>query len=210
MSVLSSLLGRRPSGERPDLAAWLEGASPALVVDGGGAPAIQGAAVLRHETSGGAGLPFHERDPRRLPAADGSLRALVLADVFGEVLDAAPVLDEAKRVLGEGALLLVAQSVAPEDYEQRAIWNAVARMRDARRTWSASARQLEAVLSGAKLERLRDASWEETEDAASGEREDARALVAALLADAAARGAKDVVRDGRFVVSRRAWLFRRP
>ena len=209
MKVLESLLGRRPSRERPDLAAWLAGVSPVLVVDGDGSGAsFPGARVLRHETSGAPGLPCHFPDPRRLPAADGEFRAVVLAGVLDEVIDAGAAIDDACRAVAKGGLLLVSQQVSPEDFEQRAIWNAIAGMREARHTSTPSPRQYAAMVSGLRMEVVREAAWEE-EEAPATLRPGMSERVAAMLAAAAARGAKDVVRDGAFVVARRASLLRR-
>jgi SAM-dependent methyltransferase len=210
VNVLASLLGRRPSRERPDLAAWLGGVVPVLVVDGDGSgAAFPGARVLRHETSGGPGLPFHFPDPRRLPFADGEFRAVVLAGVIDEVIDAGAAIDEACRVLAKGGLLLVVQTVAPEDFEERAIWNAIAGMREARHTSTPSGRQFAAMVSGLRMEVVREAAWEEDADSSATQRPGVADQLALMLAAAAARGATGVVRDGALVVARRASLLRR-
>jgi SAM-dependent methyltransferase len=210
VTVFASILGRRPSRERPDLAAWLAGISPVLVVDGDGSGAeFPGARVLRHETSGAPGLPFHFPDPRRLPVADGAFRAVVLAGVIDEVIDTGAAIDDACRAVAKGGLLLVSQQVAPEDFEQRAIWNAIAGMREARHTSTPSPRQYAAMISGLKLEVVREAAWEEDADAPAMLRPGMSERLAAILAAAAARGAKDVVRDGAIVAARRASLLRR-
>ena len=210
MNVFASLLGRRPSRERPDLAAWLGDASPVLVIDGDGSgPAFPGARVLRHETSGAPGLPFHFPDARRLPFAAGEFRAVVLAGVIDEVIDAGAAIDEARRVIAKGGLLLVEQTVAPEDFEDRAIWNAIAGMRDARHASTPSGRQFAAMISGLMMEVVREASWEEDADPSATLRPGVADRLARMLAAAAARGATDVVRDGALVVTRRASLLRR-
>jgi hypothetical protein len=210
VNVLASLLGRRPSRERPDLAAWLDGASPVLVVDGDGSGAdFPGARVLRHETNGAPGLPFHFPDARRLSFRDGEFRAVVLAGVVDEVIDAGAAFDEACRVTAKGGVVLVEQAVAPEDFEERAIWNAIAGMRDPRHTSTPSARQLAAMVAGLRMEVLREASWEDEADAAATLRPDVADRLAAMVAAAAARGAAAVVRDGALVVPRRASLLRR-
>lgn len=210
MNVLSSLLGRRPSRERPDLAAWIADASPALVVDGDGSGAsYPGAHVLVHATHGVPGLPFHFPDPRRLPFAAGEFKAVVLADVMDQVIDTGAALDEARRVLAKGGLLLVAQTIAPEDFEERAIWNAVAGMRDRRHTTTPSPRQFAAMISGLEMETVKDAAWEETCAATAKSRPDCAERLALLVAAAAARGAQGVVRDGALVLARRASLLRR-
>ncbi len=211
--MLDSLLGRRPSSERPDLAAWLLGASPVLVVgeDGPGAPSMPfpGAQVLRHETSGGPGLPFHDRDPRRLPVRDGEFRAVVLVDVLDKLLDVGFAFDDARRAVAGGGFLLVVQTVSPEDFEQRANWNAVARMRDPRQTWTPSGRQFAALSNGLGMDRVRDAAWEETADPLAASRPGTSAQLALLVAAVAARGATGVIRDGMLVLERRAVLLRR-
>lgn len=213
MSVLGSLLGRRPSRERPDLAAWISGASPVLVVEAGAPGAsgatFPGARVLRHETSGGPGLPFHERDPRRLPAGEGEFRAVVLVDVVDKVLDVGFALDDARRAVARGGFLLLVQTVSPEDFVERALWNAVARMRDARLTWTPSGKQFAALASGLGMDRVREAEWEETADPAATLRPGTARELALLLDAAAAREATTVVRDGKLVLERRAVLLRR-
>lgn len=211
--MFDSLLGRRPSRERPDLAAWIPGASPVLVVDGDG-PGTQGAPfpgarVLRHETSGAPGLPFHERDPRRLPAREGEFRAVVLVDVLDKLIDVGFALDDARRAVAGGGFLLLVQTVSPEDFEQRAVWNAVARMRDPRQTWTPSGKQFAALTSGLGMDRVREAAWEETADPSATLRPETAAALALMLRAAAARGATDVVRDGPLVLDRRAMLLRR-
>jgi SAM-dependent methyltransferase len=214
VNVLRSLLGRRPARDRPDLAAWIANARRVLVVDGTGpgAPplgrAFASARVLRHETSGTPGLPFHDRDPRRLPFADASFDAVVLADVLDKVLDAGTALDEALRMLAPAGALLLAQVVAPEEFEARAAWNALARMRDARHAWTPSARQLAAQVSGLRLAAERDASWDEDVDVSATLRPEASAELA-LLCAAAEQRHDGVVRDGELVAQRRAWLLTR-
>jgi SAM-dependent methyltransferase len=208
---LRSLLGRRPARERPGLAAWIANARRVLVVDGTGpgAPPLAGsfasATVLRHETSGAPGLPFHDRDARRLPCADASFDTVVVADVLDKVLDGGTALDEALRVLAPAGALLFTQVVAPEEFEARAVWNALARMRDARHAWTLSARQLAAQVSALRLAAERDSSWEEDVDVSATARPEASAELA-LLAAAAATRHDDVVRDGALVAQRRAWL----
>jgi SAM-dependent methyltransferase len=207
--VLGSLFGKKPARGRPELAAWIADASPALVVDGGAwAATFSGARALRHETSGAPGLPFFDRDPRRLPAKDAEFAAVVLGDVLDEVIDVGFAVDEARRVLAPGGRLLIVQRVAPDDFEQRAVWNAVAVMRDARHTWTPSARQLAAIVSGVKMTLEREAEWEEDVDLLETTRPDMAARLALMRDAAAARGATDVVRDGRLVVARRAVLLR--
>ena len=210
MSVFSSLLGRRPSRERPDLAAWVADRSPVLVIDGDGSGAsYSGARVVRHEVAGVQGLPFHFPDKRRLPARDAEFGAVVLADVLSKVIDVGAALDEVRRVAQRDGLVLVAQSVAPEDFEQRAIWNAIAKMRDARHASAPSARQLAAMLSGAGMPIVREAAWEATTDGAATSRPDAAQPLVRMFTAAAARGAKDVVEGGALVIAWRAYLLRR-
>ena len=210
MSVFDSILGRRPSRERPDLAAWLGGASPVLVMDGDGScAALQAARVLRHETAGGPGLPFHYPDPRRLPARDGEFAAVVLAGVLDQVIDAGSAIDEARRVIDRGGLLLIVQSVAPDDFEQRAIWNAIARMREPRHASTCSGRQFAALVSGCGMEVLREAAWEESADPTQTSRPETARHLALMVGAAVAHGAAEVVREGVLVVSRRASLLRR-
>lgn len=209
MSVLASVFAKRPSRERPDLASWIAGVSPALVVDGDAwAATFPAAHVLRHETFGAAGLPFFDRDPRRLPAKDGEFAAVVLADVLDEVIDVGFALDEAKRVLAPNGVLLLVQRVAPEDVERRAIWNAVQQMREPRHTWTPSPRQLAAIVSGLRRDTVRDAEWEESLDPRETSRPESASALALMVEAAAARGAEDVARDGRLVVARRAFLLR--
>ena len=214
MNVIRSLLGKRPARERPDLAEWIAGRRRVLVVDGSGpgAPPIAetfpSATLLRHETSGAPGMPFHDRDKRRLPFADKSFDAIVLADVLDKVLDVGTALDDAVRVLAADGALLIAQVAAPEEFEARAAWNAIARMRDARHAWTPSARQLAAQVSSLRMQTQRDASWEEDADVSATARPDASAELA-LLAAAASVRQEGVVRDGALLCARRAWLLAR-
>jgi hypothetical protein len=216
--VFGALLGRRPSRERPDLESWIAGASPTLVVDGSG-PGLESAETmfpgrpsLRHETSGGRGLPFHFPDQRRLapPGDEVSLHgAIALVDVLDKVIDVGPAVDDAVRLLTADGVLVVVQSVAPDDFEQRAVWNAVARLRDPRQTWTPSARQFATIASGLGLRPDREATWSESVDAATTLRPELATQLASLVADADARSATEVVRDGAFHVVRRAVLLRR-
>lgn len=214
MNVLKTLLGRRPSRERPDLAAWIAGARRVLVVDGSGPGAapigesFASATVLRHETSAAPGLPFHDRDARRLPYADASFDAVVLADVLDKVLDGGTAFDESLRVLAPAGALLLVQVVSPEEFEARATWNALAHMRDARHAWTPSARQLAAQVSSLRLVTEQEASWDEDVDVSATLRPDASAELA-LLAAAAAQRHEAVVCDGALVAQRRAWLLTR-
>jgi len=211
---IGSLFSRRTPRERPDLASWIAESAPILVVDGSGpdavAPTFAGATIVRHETSGAPGLPFHDRDPRRLawPADERPFRAVALADVLDKVLDVAFAIDEALRVVVDPATLVVVQTVAPEDFEERAIWNALAKMRDPRHAWTPSARQLAAQISALRMQTVREAAWEESVDPAATLRPDVADRLARMIDAAAARGADDVIRDGAFVASRRAWLLR--
>jgi SAM-dependent methyltransferase len=187
--------------------AWLEGASPVLVIDGGDvAGAIPGATVLRHETSGAPGLPFHFPDPRRLPAKDGAYRAVVLSDVLDKVIDHGAALDEVLRVLAPGGRLVVAQTLAPDDFEERAVWNAIAKMREPRHASSPSSRQVAAMVSGLGLTVLKEAAWEEACDPTVTARSAEAMRLATMLDAAVARGSDHVIRDGKLVLSRRAWL----
>lgn len=213
MNVLASLFGRRPSRERPDLEQWIS--SPALLVDGSG-PGVEPPSsmfpeqtVLRHETSGAPGLPFHFPDPRRLPEPSCKFSSVVLADVLDKVIDVGAAVDEAMRVVVVGGALVVVQTVAPEDFEQRAIWNAIARMRDPRHAWTPSPRQLAASLASLRMEIVHEAAWEETVDPKSTLRPDVADRLALIIDAAAARGATEVVRDGALVCVRRASLLRR-
>jgi hypothetical protein len=213
VNVLSSIFGRRQPRNRPELASWI--ASPALVVDGTG-PGLEPAAaifpaqtVVRHETSGGPGLPFHFPDPRRLATESGALRSVALVEVLDKVIDVGAAADEAARVVAAGGDVVVVQTVAPDDFEQRAIWNALARMRDPRHASTPSSRQLAGIISGLKMEIVRDAVWDEAVDPSETLRPDLADGLALMLAAAAARGATDVVRDGALVVERRAWRLRR-
>lgn len=211
MNVLRSLLGKRPARERPDLATWIAGARRVLVVDGSGpgvaplADVFASATFVRHETSGATGLPFHDRDTRRLAFADASFDAVVLADVLDKVLDAGTALDDALRVLAPAGSLLLVQVVAPEEFEARAAWNAIARLRDLRHAWTPSARQLAAQVSSLRLAAERDAAWDDDVDAAATARPDAAASLALMNAAAAVRQ-RGVVEDGALVAARRAWL----
>lgn len=210
MSVLSSLLARKPSRERPDLASWIAGAAPVLVVDGDGSGSqFPGATVLAHVTSGGPGLPFHDRDPRRLDEKDASMKAVALLDLLDKVLDVGFAVDEARRVLAPGGRLLIVQTVAPDDYEDRAIWNALARMRDPRHTWTATARQTTAMLGGWKMPQEREAEWEESADPRATRRPDAAGSLGRMVDAASGLAAGNVVRDGALVLVRRAFLLRR-
>jgi SAM-dependent methyltransferase len=214
VNVLRSLLGKRSARERPDLAAWIAGRRRVLAVDGGGPGALpvaetfRSATPLRHETSSAPGLPFHDRDARRLPFANGSFDAVVLADVLDKVLDVGTALDEAVRVLAADGALLIVQAAAPEEFEARAAWNAIARMRDPRHAWTPSARQLAAQVSSLRMQAERDAAWEEDADVSATARPDASAELA-LLAAAASVRQDGVVRDGALVCTRRAWLLLR-
>jgi hypothetical protein len=108
-------------------------------------------------------------------------------------------------VLAPGGSLLLVQAAAPEEFEARAAWNALARLRDARHAWTPSARQLAAQVSSLPLAAERDAAWDEdVEVAATARPETATSL--ALMAAAAALRQDGVVRDGALVVQRRAWL----
>jgi SAM-dependent methyltransferase len=211
VNVLRSLLGRRPARERPDLAAWIADARRVLVVDGGGPDAdpasasFPNATVLRHETAGAPGLPFHDRDTRRLAFADASFEAVVLVDVLDKVLDAGTAIDDALRVLAPGGSLLLVQVAAPEEFEARAAWNAIASMRDARHAWTPSPRQLAAQVSSLGLSAERDAAWDEDVDVSATARPGVAPALARMAA-AAARRQGDVVRDGALVGLRRAWL----
>jgi hypothetical protein len=213
VNVLSSLFGRKQPRNRPELASWI--ASPALLVDGTG-PGLEPAAailpaqtVVRHETSGGPGLPFHFPDPRRLAADSGAFQSVALVEVLDKVIDVGAAADEAARVVVAGGELVVVQSVAPEDFEQRAIWNAVAKMRDPRHASTPSSRQLGGMISGLKMEIVREAVWDEAVDPTLTLRPECADGLALMIAAATARGATDVVRDGALVVERRAWRLRR-
>ena len=211
MNVLRSLLGRRPARERPDLASWVAGARSVLLIDGSGpgasplAESFPQATVQRHETSGAPGLPFHDRDTRRLPFADASFDAVVVADVLGKVLDAGAAFDDVLRVLAPRGSLLLAQAVAPEEFEARAAWNAIARMRDLRHGWTPSSRQLAAQVSSLRLAAEREAAWDEDVDASSTARPETASSLALLCAAAAVRQ-QGVVEGGALLVQRRAWL----
>lgn len=213
MSVLSSIFGKRAPRNRPDISSWTE--SPSLLVDGTG-PGLESAAaifpsptVLRHETTRGSGLPFHFPDDRRLAAETGGFRSVALVEVLDKVVDVGPAVDEAARVVVGGGDVVVVQSVAPDDFEQRAIWNAIARMRDPRHASTPSVRQLGAMISGMKMEVVRDAVWDEAVDPTLTLRPEFADRLALMLGAATARAAADVVRDGALVVERRAWRLRR-
>lgn len=220
MNVLGSLFGGRQPRNRPrDLESWIAGAGGILIVDGSG-PGVEPPAemfpeqtVLRHETCGGPGLPFDDRDPRRLPLPGGDANkrygAIVLADVLDEVLDVGFAIDDAWRTVISGASLIVVQTVAPEDYEERAIWNAIARMRDPRHTWTPSSKQLTTLYSGLSMTMKEDAEWDELIDPTTTLRPDVADRLALMVAAAAAREATSVVRDGALVVARRATLLGR-
>jgi hypothetical protein len=130
-------------------------------------------------------------------------------EVLDKVIDTGAALDEARRVLAPDGLVLLVQTVAPEDFEQRAIWNAVASMRDARHTTSPSPKQFSAMVSGGGMDVLREASWEETADPMTTARPAVVRELATMLAAAVAREATSVVRDGALVLARRAALLRR-
>jgi hypothetical protein len=219
VNVLSSLFGKRQPRNRPDLEPWLEGAGAALLVDGSG-PGLEPAAAmfperpaLRHETTGGAGLPFHFPDPRRPPRPDGKsdrfYGAVALVEVLDKVIDVGAAVDAAMGVVIASGGLVVVQSVAPEDFEQRAVWNAVAKMRDPRHASTPSSRALGGMISGLKMEIVREAIWDEAVDPTLTLRPEMADRLALMLDAAVARGATDVVRDGALVVERRAWLLRR-
>jgi hypothetical protein len=214
VNVLSSLFGKRQPRNRPALESWV--CAPALLVDGGG-PGLEpattifpGHEILHHETADGPGLPFHFPDTRRLPAKSGAFRSVVLVEVLDKVIDVGAAIDEAARVVVAGGELVAVQSVAPEDFEQRAIWNAIAKMRDPRHASTPSSRQLAGTIAGLKMEIVGEAIWDETVDATTTLRPDVADRLALMLAAAAARGATDAVRDGKLVVERRAWRLRRP
>lgn len=213
MSVLSSLFGKRQPRNRPDLASWAS--APSLVVDGTG-PGLEPAAaifpsqaIVRHETSSGPGLPFHFPDPRRLAAQSGAFQSVALVEVFDKVIDVGAAVDEAARVVAAGGDLVVVQAAGPEDFDQRALWNAIAKMRDPRHASTPSARQLGGMISGLKMQIVHEAIWDETVDPTLTLRPELADRLALMLAAATARGATDVVRDGALVVERRAWRLRR-
>jgi len=219
VSVLSSLFGRKQPRNRPDLEPWTQGAGALLVVDGSG-PGLEPAAdmfpeqtVLRHETTGGPGVPFHFPDPRRPPHPDGKFDhfygSVVLADVFDKVIDVGAAVDAAMEVVICHGELVVVQAVGPDDFEQRAIWNAIARMRDPRHASTPSSRQLGGIISGLKMEIVHEAIWDEAVDPALTLRPEFADRLALMIAAATARGATEVLRDGALVVERRAWRLRR-
>jgi hypothetical protein len=214
---MSPLFGRRAPSGRPDLGSW-DLRAPFIVVDGSGpglAPVTDQfpeLPPLRHVTSGGPGLPFFDGDLRRLPAGDESLELVVLWDVLDKVLDVGAAIAEAKRVLVDfdAPRVLVVQSVAPEDFDDRAAWNAVSRLRDPRHTWALSARQFAVLVGSFGLVVDREADWEETADPSATLRPELAQHLALLLDGVAERGGAGFLRDdGSLVVNRRAVLLRR-
>jgi SAM-dependent methyltransferase len=196
---------------RPDTAAWLteQPTGSVLVVDGGAGDArasFPGAQVVVHAPTETVGLPFSERDPRRLTAATGAFGAVVLHDVLDAVLDVTPALEEARRVLASGGLLLVVQNVAPDDHAERALWNALARLRDPSRVWTPSAKQLAAVAQGFRMSLVREAQWKELLELP---RPNGSPPPALLLAESARILGSGMIQDGALVATRRAALHRR-
>ncbi len=214
MNPLSALFGRDEPGPPPDLRALLGVAADAAVLLVDGALDQDGAAVRAAFADAervvlgaeeGVGLPSRDGDATRLPPRDGGFDALVLLDVVDRVVEPEQALRRAALSVRPGGPLLLVQAVAPDDFELRGAWNALARLRDARQTWTPTRRQVRACAADAGLVRGDEALWEESVDAAAGGRAETaelRALYAAALAESG------LVRNGRLTLRRAAAVLR--
>ena len=207
MSPLQALFGKGETGPQPDLTTFVPGGAgdDVLLVDGATPPggdavaaALAGCVVLAHDRAAAAGLPFHEGDARRLPSRAGGWRAIVLLDVVDRVLDPARALRAAAEALAAGGSVVVLQQVAPDDVGARGAWNALARLRDDRHTWTPTRRQVRAVCGDAGLTRGREALWDEECDVTASLRPTTatlhRTYVAALEHSGLVRGGRVTLR----------------
>ncbi len=218
MNPLQALFKKRETGPRPDLAAFVPGGADAaradvLLVSGATPPAgdhlaadLAGCVVRRHEPAGAEGVPFREDDGRRLPAREAGWRAIVLLDVLDRVLEPSFALRAAAESLAPGGSLVVIQQVAPYYIEARGAWNALARLRDARHTWTPTRRQVRALCGDAGFTRETEALWDEDAGVLTVLRPDTEHLVRLYVTALEASG---LVRDGRTSV-RRLGLVLRP
>ena len=209
---LRALFSKEVAEGRPDLVALL-GLAPGedvLVVDGETdgwsrlAADFDGAAVLRHTSEAETGLPLHERDPRRLPPREGGYAALVLVDVLDRVIDPAHSLRAAAESLAPGGRMLLLQTVAPDDFDARAAWNVLARLREPQQTWTPSRRQARAMAAGSGLCRGDEQLWAETVDVLAGTRH-ATADLLGLFAESLEADFQ-LIESGRLSVTRMALL----
>ena len=215
MNPLKALFGKGETGPRPDLGALVPGGpgDDVLLVDAATPPAgeavaadLPGCVVLRHETAGAEGVPFAEDDARRLPARDGGWSAVVLLDVVDRVLEPASALRAAAEALAPGGCLVVVQQVAPDDLDARGAWNALARLRDARHTWTPTRRQVRAVCGDAGFTREAEALWDEPADVAGAFRPETAHLARLYVASLESSG----LVSGGALAGRRLALVLRP
>ena len=171
MNPIKALFGKGEVGPRPDLATFVPGGpgDGVFVVDGSTPPVgeqmaaeLVGCAWARHEPAGAEGVPFMEDDGRRVPTHDGGWSAIVLLDVIDRVLEPSFALRTAAEALSPDGCLVVIQQVAPDDLDARGAWNALARLRDARHTWTPTRRQVRATCGDAGFTREAEALWEVT------------------------------------------------
>jgi len=214
LNALKHLFGGGDVGPRPQLRDLLPcpPGEEVLLVDGGTPPVgdrvggeLAGCVVQRLERHGPEGVPFDDADPRRLPVRDGGWSAVVLLDVVDRVLDPAHALRTSGDALAPGGTLLVVQQVAPDDIDARGAWNALARLRDARHTWTPTRRQVRALAGDAGLVRDGESLWEETAPMRGGVRPDTESLLSLYLTSLEAMGG---VQDGHLLVRRLALVLR--
>lgn len=208
MNPLKALFGSGETVPRPDLATLVPGGSgeDVLVIDGCTPPSgdaaladLAGCPVRRHEPQGADGVPFLEDDGRRVPAREGGWRAIVLLDVLDRVLEPAFALRAAATALAPAGRLVVVQQVAPDDVDARGAWNALARLRDARHTWTPNRRQVRATCGDAGFVRESEALWDEDVNVLPSLRPDTASLHRLYVEALATSGA---VRDGRMTLRR--------
>ena len=186
MNPLKALFGRGDVGPRKRVRDLLgaEVGPDVLVVDGATPPAGE---TERSETAAAtrlvlgaepAGLPFLEDDGRRLPTREGGWRGIVLLDVVDRVLEPAFALRTAAQALAPGGRMVLLQHVAPDDLAARGAWNALARLRDARHTWTPTRRQVRAMAGDAGFALDEEALWEDDIVVEGGGRPETAALAA--------------------------------
>ena len=155
-------LGRAAAGGRGRAAAPLVAAGARVVVLDRRMEALAGIDPdLRGRVMPAAGNAY------ALPFRDGTFDAVVLRAALHHLADPGNALRQAARVLRPGGPLLVVDKVAPEDAADRALRNAVERIRHSGHAWVFSPRELRAMAGAARLEVESTVRWVEEKEAAT-------------------------------------------